>query len=385
MNGGTLRILHVITGLATGGAEISLLRLVSAGRADGVESAVISLTSLGPVGERIANLGIPVTVAGIGRNPLGLARLLRLRRPARRFAPHLIQGWMYHGNLAASFLAFRAAHRAPVLWNIRQTLYRLADEKTVTAAVVRIGAALSRRPAAIVYNSEISAGQHEAIGYAAAKRVVIPNGIDCMEFVPSPDARAALRGELGLGANALLVGLVARLHPMKDHRGFLLAAGQLAPLYPDLHFVLAGRGVTPDEPSLARIIAEQNLAGRVHLLDERSDIARIDAALDIACSSSSRAEGFSNAIAEAMACGVPCVVTEVGEGRGIVGDTGVAVPPLDPGALAESIKKLLDAGSEARGRLGAAARRRVETEFSLAKTVRAYHALYRAKLAEAQR
>jgi len=363
--------MHVITGLATGGAEMMLLKLLSANRAS--QSIVVSLTDKGTIGPHIAQLGIPVHALGLRRSMPNPFRIMAIRKLLRDFQPQIIQGWMYHGNLMASVAAYRSGK--PVLWNIRQSVYDLTQERRLTAWMIRVGASFSRRPAAIIYNSQTSARQHEAIGYDDTKRVLIPNGFDCEVFRPDEDARQAVRQELGIGNSAVLVGLIARYHPMKDHASFLHAAGLVAKAHPSVFFLLAGNGVTVEQPALLKIISEHQLPGRVFLLGERSDMPRLTAALDILCSSS-WAEAFSNTIGEAMACAVPCVVTDVGESASIVADTGLVVPPRTPQALAEAISQLIEAGSGRMRQLGEAARGRIEREFSLPVIAQCYERLY---------
>jgi len=372
-----MRVMHVIGGLGVGGAEMMLLKLLTAGRDSNWEALVVSLSTRGPMGARIAELGIPVYGLGLRRNLRGVtvvpAALVAL---AWRFRPNLVQGWMYEGNLAASLAGVSHPRRSPVLWNMRQTIHDIAaTERPTIVAAIRLGARLSRHPAAIIYNSERSAEQHEAFGYRADHRVLIPNGFDTDMFRPSPEARSRIREGLGIAQDAILVGLVARYHPMKDHRAFLLAAASLVRNYPTLYFVLAGTGVSEEAPELSEIMAEHQLSGRVFLLGERADVPEVTAALDIACSAS-WGEGFSNAIGEAMACGVPCVVTDVGDSARIVADTGVIVVPRDPQALASGIARLIEAGASGRSSLGLAARRRVEAEYSLPAITRRYHELY---------
>ena len=371
-----MRILHVITDLTTGGAQMMLLRLLSVGNSEW-ESAVVSLKDEGTVGQPILNLGIPVHGLGMHRVAPSPFRALSFIHLARSFRPQLIQGWMYHGDLLASFAAVISRGRIPVLWNIRQTLYSLSTERRLTAAVIRNGGLISQYPAAIIYNSATSATQHEALGYQAAKRVIIPNGFDCRVLRPDDEARRQVRAELGLENSSILVGLIARYHPMKDHACFLRCAALVAETYPNVHFLLAGSGVTLDDPVLRNLIAQLGLGACTHLLGERSDIPRLSAALDIACSTSAWGEGFSNAIGEAMACGVPCVVTDVGDSAYIVANTGLSVPPCEPQALAQAIEELIDAGAPQRIQLGEAARRRIEKEFSLPAVVQRYEELYR--------
>jgi glycosyltransferase involved in cell wall biosynthesis len=376
-----LRVLHVITGLDTGGAEMMLLKLLSGAQWDGIEPAVISLTGLGGmIGERLVTLGVEVEALGLTRSSASVARLPRLLSTARRFRPQLVHGWMYHGNLAASAIGVLGRQRVPILWSIRQTLYRLPDERRSTRAAIRLGAALSRLPSSILYNSVLSAEQHEAIGYDRAKRVLIPNGFDCNQFRSSAEARLGVRAELGLPAGSRLIGLVARYHPMKGHEVFLRAAKLLSRDRPELRFLLAGREVTKDNPALAAQIEELRLGERVILLGERSDIPRLTAALDIACSSSVRSEGFSNAIGEAMSCGIPCVATDIGESREIIGDTGILVPARDPMALAQAMERVLAESDDQRRARGSAARTRVEQKYSLPEIARRYHELYRARV-----
>ena len=371
--------MHVITSLDTGGAEMMLLKLLSASREDW-DHAVVSLADEGTIGPGISALGIPVYSLGMRRSVAGPFRALSIARLTRRFGPHLIQGWMYHGNLMASFAAFCSKKHVPVIWNVQMSLYDVATEPWLTATAIRLGAHFSRRASTIVYNSQLSARQHEAFGYRAAQQIVIPTGFDCEIFRPDENARHQVREELGVADDDIVVGLIARFHPMKDHAGFLQAAGQVARKHPKVRFVLAGRGVTPDEPIISKMIQEQHLQDRVFLLGERSDIPRLNASFDIACSASAWGEGCSNSIGEAMACGVPCAVTDVGDSAHIVGDTGIAAPPRDPGRLAQAIGQLIEAGADHRKHLGAAARQRIETDFSLTVITRRYGDLYRSCL-----
>jgi glycosyltransferase involved in cell wall biosynthesis len=367
---------HIITGLSTGGAEMMLLKLISAGTPN-VRYSVVSLGDSGTIGPVISTFGAQVYALGMSRAVPDPLKVLALARHTRQVQPDLIQGWMYHGNLMATFARLGARRGVPVLWNIRQTVYDLSQERRVTAMVIRVGALLSRHPAAIIYNSITSAEQHEALGYRRDKRVILPNGFDCEKFRPDQEARHSFRRELGLPLDSLLVGVIARYHPMKDHAGFLSAAAQLARSYPAIRFVLAGAGVSKEEPALLNAIRREGLEGQVFLLGERKDTARINAALDIACSASAWGEGFSNSIGEAMACGVPCVVTDIGDSASLVGKTGISVPPNRPEGFAKAIQELVEAGPGRRAEMGIAARQRIETEFSLPSVVDRYEELYR--------
>jgi glycosyltransferase involved in cell wall biosynthesis len=207
---------------------------------------------------------------------------------------------------------------------------------------------------------------------------VIPNGIDTRQFVPSAQARLSVRSELRLSEDALLIGLIGRFHPMKDHANFLKAAALVSKTHPLAHFVLVGRDVDRQNQRLNKSIEELGLADRVHLLGERQDTARLTAALDIFSLSSSYGESCPNVIGEAMACGVPCVVTDIGDARWIVGEAGRVVPPRAPQALAGAWKEIIDLGPDTRKALGVFARSRVIENFPLHSVIARYEYLYEA-------
>jgi glycosyltransferase involved in cell wall biosynthesis len=210
---------------------------------------------------------------------------------------------------------------------------------------------------------------------------VIPNGIDADVFAPSFEARASVRSELGLPAEALVIGMVGRYHRMKDHANFLRAAVSVSETHPEAHFILAGRGVDGDNRELRGLIDELGLSRRTHLLGQRHDVPRLTAALDVFTLSSRYGESFPNVIGEAMACAVPCVVTDLGDAAWIVGDTGRVVPPGDSDALARAWAEMIALGAEGRATLGRAALSRVGELFPVKSVVRRYEALYEAVLA----
>jgi glycosyltransferase involved in cell wall biosynthesis len=367
------RILHVITALSVGGAEMMLLRLLSATGSRYCQ-AVLSLKDEGMIGPRVTELGIPVyclRLTGLASNYLRAVSVL----PAiRRFRPDLAVGWMYHGNVTASLLS-RVVGRPPVIWGIHHSVSSLANEPRRTEYLIRLGARLSRRADRIIYVSQASRRQHEALSYNPSAGVVIPNGIDDEMFAPDEDARRGVRTELGVAPDAILVGLVARYHPMKDHAGFLRAAARVLAAEPSVRVVLIGRG-TQDQPEIVKQIAELGIQDRVLLLGERTDIPHLTAALDIACSASAWGESCSIALGEAMASGVPCVTTDVGDNAGLVGDTGLSVPPRQPETLAQAILQLVSAGPARRQQLATSARLRIREHYSLSSVVKRYEDVY---------
>ena len=324
---------------------------------------VVSLTGPGPQRAPLEALGVEVVCVDLRpgfRLPIELFRLFRC---VRRLSDGLIVGWMYHGNLAASLLG--ACLRRPVIWNVRHSVANLADETFTLRQLIRASARLSFQPLRIVYNARAAAAQHEALGFRADRRMVLPNGFDTEALTPDANAPQRLRRDLGLGRETILVGAVGRYHPMKDHAGLLRAAGRLADRHPNLHVVLVGRGLDRPDGELAGLIREVALEGRVHCLGERADVDSVIAGLDLLVSASAWGEGFPNVVAEAMALEVPAVVTDVGDSAYVVGDTGRVVPPRDPAALASAIDALLTLSTPDQDALGAHARQRVAAMFHI--------------------
>ncbi len=304
----------------------------------------------------------------------------QLAQLARRFQPQLVHGWLYHGNLGAALACAAVPGRAPLIWGIRQSLPTLAGENAFARAAIYLNKTLSRQPDCLLFNSHTSLEQHRAFGFDMRQARHLPNGFDTERFAPRATDRACLRAQWGADQADLLFGIVARHHPVKDHACFLQAARRVLDARPQARFVMAGTGVDPGNTSLAQQVADSGLGDRVHLLGERQDVPAVLAALDVFVSAS-RAEAFSNAVGEAMACALPCVVTAVGDSAQVVGDTGLVVPPAQPEALAAAMLRLADLGTSGRAAWGARARARIESNFSL-DAVAAQHAeLYRELMA----
>jgi len=360
------RVLHLISGLGQGGAETALERLLHSARAHSpdIVHEVMSLGTLGVVGERLRAAGFAVQALGLsGRRPLRLFALWRWLRARRQGA--LLQTWMYHADLLGALLARPAGIRR-LVWNVRQTGLSAADIRPATRAVVRLCAWLSGWPAAIVTNARSAIAIHAAQGYRAERFHWIPNG-----FEPCPPPSRALRQAWGVTDDELLVGLVARLDPQKDHANFLQAAAQLRRAWPAARFVLVGSGVAQSAALGAEI---ERLGLPVLRFDNRNDIPAVMAALDLFCLSS-RAEGFPNVLGEAMACARACVSTRCGDAAELL-PPECLVPPQDPEALAQALLRWAQAGASARQALGERLRDRVRSEFPQQAVWPRYLALY---------
>jgi glycosyltransferase involved in cell wall biosynthesis len=369
-----IKILHVITSLDIGGAETMLHRLLVCMDSTRFESQVVCLIPIGPIGAKIQALGIPVYSLNMKPGQPSVEALFKLTRLLRRLSPDLVQTWLYHADLLGALAAKTLG--LPVLWNIRASNMNMSNYRRLSKLVLGACIRLSAWPQAVVVNSRAGQDFHERIGYHPRRWALIPNGMDTARFQPNPSARLALRNELGLPADTLLIGLVARYDRMKDHECFLQSSKLLASRMAGVHFVLAGNGVEALNPCFKSFLESEQLIGRLHLLGERDDIPELTAALDIASSSSAYGEGFSNTIAEAMSCAVPCVVTDVGDSAFLVDKTGIVVPPNNPQALADAWQHLISIGVAGRNALGQIARQRIQKYFQQDDIARQYESLY---------
>ena len=367
-------VLHTITGLHTGGAETMLAKLIEADLY--LRPVVLSLLEPGVVAGRIRAQNISVRSLGMREGVPSLAALAQLIRESRRVQPDLVQGWMHHGNLAATFASWAAPHRPPVVWNVRHSLVALAHEKPLTRAVLRLDARLSRTTAAIIYNAKVSARQYEAFGFHPERTVVIPNGFDCEQFRPRPEARSLLRQKFGIDERVPTIGMVARYHPMKDVANLVEATRRVRARGPDAHLLVVGRGFDHPPPEIETMAREALPPERLTMAGESHDVARWLSGLDVLVLPSAWGEGFPNILGEATACGVPCVATDVGDSAWIIGPHGSVVPPRNPEALASALARMLELDPGQRRQLGQAARARTINLFSLNCVAQQYEALY---------
>ncbi len=338
---------------------------------------VISLTDQGQLGEKIQQLGIPVRALGLrqGMQIPSPAKLGRLWRYLAGRPVDIIQTWMYHADLMAGIVG-KLSTNATVVWNIRADVAPyIKDKKTfiLTKVCARLSSLL---PTRIVSCSETARKSHLEMGYDSDKIVVIPNGFDLTHYRASQENSTSLRQELGLESTTPLIGLITRYDRRKGLPNFAQAAALLLKDMPAARFLLCGNGIHWENKELMALLQQTGIEHACFLLGRREDVTPILLALDLA-TSSSESEAFPNVLGEAMACGVPCVATDVGDSALIIGDAGLVVPPRDAQALAAGWRTILMMSKPERVALGAAARRRIEEHFSLSSVVARYENLYR--------
>ena len=368
----TKKVVHIITGLNDGGAEGVLTRLCL--HSEQVQHVVISLMDEGKYGPLLARSSVKVHCLGMNPGKPSIVRLFRLIRLIRAEQPDAVQTWMYHADLLGGISA-RLAGVCRVFWGIRHSKLEKGKSKRSTIMVARLCAFLSGWiPDKIICCANKAQDVHADIGYSARKLRVIPNGYDLSRFRSDAAAGAKVRAELGLGPNDFIIGNVGRFDPSKDHSNLLQALARVAECKIPFRCLLIGKGVSPDNAGLVKQIMELGLQQRVLLVGQRSDIPAVMNALDLHVLSSS-SEGFPNVIAEAMACGTPCVSTDAGDALEIVGDQEACCPARDPQALADliikSAREWLSFPSMWQARKIASSRRIAE-KFSIEAMVEAY-------------
>jgi glycosyltransferase involved in cell wall biosynthesis len=372
----TCRIVFIITGLSTGGAEIMLLKLLEHMDRNYFSPSVISLTSKGEIGDQIERLGITVLELGMSNSKLNLWEFLLLLKSIRSLKPQLVHTCMYHADLLGG-LAAKISGVKHIVWNIRQSNLSPELNSKPTLRVMKICARLSNwLPDKIFCNSSAAQLSHELAGYQHKKMMVIPNGFDLKKFSPIISGYATVRDEFLLSANTKIVGLVARFDPQKNHLGFLKAAGVIHKSRPDIHFLLIGSGVDSNNDLLVRSMADHKVENVVHLLGRRDDIPYLMSAFDLLVSSSN-GESFPNVLGEAMASGVPCVATDVGECAEIIGNSGRVVMAGDMENLAKSVLELLKLPKTELNKLGRVARARVEECYEISSVTNRFETFYK--------
>lgn len=376
LNPSAPRVLHVISGLEVGGAEMALYRLVSRMAALGYPLMVASL--LGGGGVEDALLESRIEVASLRRKVPALGPVangpLALLARSRSFRPQVVMGWMYHGIALAHALRAVIAPASVLLWNVRCTLDESQTLPLGTRGLIRALRFASRMPSAIVYNSNLGRSQHIDQGFVDRHGAVIANGVDLESWRPDREAGRAVRRELGIEADAFVLGHVARFHPMKGQLDLLAAAASTG--FPgNAVLLMVGRGVAPENPDIGRALARLPGSIRVVMPGERADVPAVMNALDAFCLSST-SEGFPNVVIEAMACGVPCVVTDVGDAPSMVDASGWVVRRSCPDDLAKAVAGVAALDRAQLARHGELARERVVEHYSMDRMVSDYVQLF---------
>ena len=355
-------LLHIITSMEAGGAQRALLNLLSSGLAEKYDCHVISLMHSKFFVPHLIDIGVFYSSLNMKKGCVNPYVLIKLEKLVREISPHIIQGWMYHGNTAA-YAAIKMMDKRPLLfWNVRNCLYEINSEKILTRWLIRMNVLFSGRADRILYNSHLSRKQHEQHGFCAFKSRVIPNGVDLSRFYSEKDKQLKRR-EWNLPSDSILIGHIARYHKHKDHRSFFIAAREIAKRDKRISFVMLGQGVDKDNAEWKACVPV-SLRDRFHMLGLVKDVSAIMRLLDIFCLSSI-SEAFPNVVLEAMASGVYCVGTRVGDVPIVLNGYGELVNPGDIEGLIHKLSVSINMSQEERNKKASIAREHVQKHYSL--------------------
>ena len=368
------KIVHVITGLGVGGAETFLLRVIPEIRSLGYDSVVIYLTGKGEYVNRYEANGIRVLSLGMG-SLFGVgAAIWRLFKILRRESPDLVQTWMYHANLIGGVAGFIS--NLPVLWAVQQSNLSKNVNKPTTRAVINICSILSRYlPQKILYDSEAARLAHEDIGFKSSKSYVIPNGVDERVFSINRVQRETFRRDLEIPTNAVVIGHIARFDVQKDHETFIRAVRLARTNVGNIYVLMVGAQVEWSNESLTQMLMPEGSEGWIRLLGSRDDVVNLFGAMDIFCLSSI-GESCPNVLLEAMMMAVPCIATDVGDVKRILGPLGITVPPESPQRLSEQIELMAGLSQIDLREIGLGLRKRAKDEFTLARAAMRFGECY---------
>lgn len=360
---GRIRLVFLIRNIGIGGAERQLCALAKSLDSSRFNVTVVCFYGGGELTRDLIDAGVPVISLGKKGRWEVLGFLFRLVRELRKLKPDILHPYLTEQNVLA-MLVKPMLPRTRVVWGVRASNMNAGPHEWLASLLLRLEVRLSRFVNLIIFNSFAGEACALSAGFGRVPRMVIPNGIDLSYFLPDPATRATTRASLRIADHVVVVGIVGRLDPMKDHPTFLKAAAEFARHYPEARFVCVGNG--PDEYArrLTQLAEALGLGDKLTRLPAWADMPAMYNAFDICCSSSAYGEGTPNCVAEAMACGVPCVVTNVGDSSLLVGEAGIVVPPGEPDALAAGLAAMAARikGSSEPSRLS---RRRAEERFNI--------------------
>jgi glycosyltransferase involved in cell wall biosynthesis len=371
-----MKVLHIITCLYDGGAEGVLYRLCSTDNS--CNHTVVSLMDEGKYASLLNDIGVEVHCLNMKPSRLSFGGIIKLYKIIKKTKPNVVQTWMYHADLIGGLVA-RISGVHNVVWGVRHTTLVKGESKYTTILIARINAFLSYFiPKKIIYCALKSREVQESLGFKRSKGLVVPNGYNINDFQPSQAGRSRFRKELFIEDDVFLIGHVGRYDPQKDHENLIKAIVKLDCNDKKFKVVLVGSNLDTSNNELNKIIHNYDLIDEFILMGKRTDIFNIMNGFDLFVLSSS-SEGFPNVLAEAMACGTPCITTDVGDASVIVGTTGWVVPPKDPHALANAILQAIQEKThnhQAWIKRKQACRNRIVENFGIERMVANYHQVW---------
>jgi len=371
-----MKICHIITDLDVGGAESMLFSLVSnSNMHTDFNHYIVSLKGDGIYGKKLMETGAPVYSLNMQRSVFGGFSVFKLLKVLKKIRPDILHTWLYHADVAGLVFGILFQKNMPIIWNLRCSDMDLTHYSYRTRLILWALVLLSHLPDAVIANSQSGKNYHIQKGYKPGLWKIIPNGFNTEKYKPDHANRDRFRTALGIKNSDVVIGMIARYDPMKDHNNFLSAANKLVKKISTVHFILVGRGINESNRELMREIRRNNLGAYIHLIEETDKVEKIIPGFDIS-TLSSMSEGFPNIIGESMACGVPCVCTDTGDSGILIGDTGKVVQRKNAEALANAWMSLIELSKEKRTDLGLKARQRILNYYTIQRIVEQYEQFY---------
>ncbi len=367
------KIVHIISGLKSGGAERSLFNVCNSNISDYFKQSVICLGDKAIYGDKLEKLGVEVYYLNF-KNNNKLYASLNFKNIIKKLSPDIVQGWMTHGNFASVLAYFILAGRPSLFWNIRQTVYKLKHEYILTRFLFLINILLSRIPNGIISNAKISIRQLIKFGYKIDSFILIPNGFDTNYWKPNHNLRQIERNKLKFNDNDFVLGYVGRYHPMKNIKLLLESFQKLSQHNSKVKLVIVGQNLNNyniNEKSIIEMIPQNQIL----IIDNTEDVKKYYNIFDLLILCSAWGEGFPNVLGEAMSSELCCISTPVGDTPDILEDVGYLVPLDDVDFLIEKVKNCMDIPEEL-NKLGRKARIKILNQYSMEKTINSYLNIY---------
>ena len=366
-------VFHIIVSLKIGGAELMLKRLlIECSNYHNYQQTVITLKGAEVIENDLTAIGIDVVNLNIRSLDSLIRGIYRLVKLIRANKPDAVYTWMYHANLIGGVVAYLSGIKN-IIWGIRNT-HIPQRGLSVTKLIIKLCSILSFSvPRVIVCAGYSVKNTHTKLGYCSRKMMVIPNGYDLAAFNPSQSLKIKVKKKLGIKKEFKVIGIIGRFDDLKDFNNFIKAASRVSRKLDNVCFFMAGRGIDLKNTQLMLLINAEKIADRVYLFGE-VDPHDIYAAMDFYCLSS-KAEGFPNVVAEAMAMETPCIVTDVGDARIIINKLGKVVPPNNPYQLSEAIIDMLRQPESVINEMGAEARQSIFDNYDIKKIAKQFFKL----------
>lgn len=372
-----MRVLHIISGLGDGGAEAILYRLCKFDKQN--NHVVISLMGEQKYGPMLSEIGIDVYTLNNSSKKIKVFSIITLYKLINKLKPDVVQTWMYHADFIGGVVA-RLVGIKNIVWGVHHTTLVRGKSKPITVLIAKINAFLSHFiPKKIIYCAEMSRKTQESIGFKKNKGVVIPNGYDVDDYTPNERLGLKFRNEMKISNDKFLIGHVGRYDPQKDQNTLILSFAYLKKRHFDFNAVIVGTNLDDKNEKLLGFIKENDLSDCVCLLGRRNDIPSVMNGIDIFVLSSAFGEAFPNVLNEAMACGTPCIATDIGDSRSIIGDTGWITSIKDPSVIANAITRAAEeklSNKDSWLVREKACRERIVQNFSIQKMVKKYKEIW---------